>query len=112
MQAITVYRTNRPEDSRLREKPEDFADVEYYEIALNEQDDEFGIARPTLRVFHGWWDESQEKARNNFLILRIPYTSEDDADAAFEKQLAYYAAQGFIHSFTPTPWGPYRTTLV
>jgi hypothetical protein len=112
MTALTVYRTNQPENSRHRNKPEDFSDVEYYQIALSEQENEAGIQKPTVLVFHGWWDELTKEPKSNHLILKAAYETWEAADVAFEKQLSNYATQGYIHAFTPAPpWGSHYRKL-
>jgi hypothetical protein len=111
MTAMTVYKTNRPDVPALRSAPEDFDDVEYYEIAFGKVDNEIGERKPTLKVFHGWWDERTKEAKNSHLLLEASYGSWEEAESAYHSQISYYAGQGFIYSFTPTPQGPYQNTI-
>jgi hypothetical protein len=103
MTAITVYKTNRPDVSTPRNTPQDFDDAEYYEIALGKVENGDGERKPTVKVFHGWWDERNKEAKNSRLVLDVPYENWDEAESAYHNQISYYASQGYIYSFAPKP---------
>jgi len=111
MTAVTVYKTNQPEQHVHGSKPEDFARVEYYQFAVGRVEDDRGIRKPTVRVFHGWWDELNQDAKSNTQIFCAAYETEEEAEAAYKEQLSHYAGQGFIHAFMPTPWGGFHSEL-
>jgi len=105
MTAQTVYKTNRPEVAKQRNGPEDFTEVEYYQLALSDEDID-GIGKPTVRVFHGFWDGLDKEPKANSQVLNHAYDTWEEATIHYEKQLAHYAALGYIYSFTPDPFSP------
>jgi hypothetical protein len=91
----TLYKTGTPERFLS----------EYYEMAV--------LAIPGIepRVYkfielHGWWDEAEKMAKNNFTtICPEEGLTYEEAAEMFNKQREHRARGGFVYSFSQNPFG-------
>lgn len=111
MHALTIYRTNDPESKGPRNSSHDFYEVEYYELVMDEETYQDGVLHPRLRIFHGYWNQAENKAIANAPILTKRFDNWQDAGAEFDRHLAHYADSGFRYAFSPTPSGPHVTSI-
>jgi hypothetical protein len=53
-----------------------------------------------LCLRHGWWDEENKQPHFDVPVLSEPFKTEEEADAAMERQIEGLASDGWVHQFT------------
>jgi hypothetical protein len=93
----TLYKTKTPEEVPVRQ-------AEYYELVLEAKPVGNEVAY-FVRELHGWWDEANKRAVNNWQTYGPEEGYSDEAFERYKLQRLTRAKSGFVHSFTPNFFG-------
>ena len=101
----TIYRTDNPERLLKSERPEDYTDAEYRQLAIRpstpSEDGEY-----LFEVYQGWWCEAAKEPIHPRTLCSDCFATFDEADAAYDKYLSHIVSEGFVHAFMRVPFPP------